>query len=55
MTKGRDGGGDSELADKMEDAIKQGNSDYERLELIKGLMEQRLNQCKDILEEEREA
>ena len=41
--------GDRELAYKMEDAIKQGNSDHERLELIKGLMQQRLKQCEEII------
>jgi len=47
--------GDSKLADKMEDAIKQGESDKERLELVSNIMEQRLEQCKEIIGEETEA
>ena len=41
--------GDSELANRMEEAVKQGESDMARLELIKRAMELRLNQCLAIL------
>ena len=42
---------DTELADKMEAAIEQGKSDKEKLELVGSIMEQRLEQCRQIIGE----
>ena len=43
---------DTKIADKMEDAIEQGKSDKEKLELVGNIMEQRLRQCREIIGEE---
>ncbi len=37
--------GDAELAERITTAIKKGNSDQERMHLIRNWMKERLNQC----------
>jgi len=41
--------GDEELADQIAAAIKEGHNDQDRIHLMKGLMELRLNQCKKLV------
>ncbi len=43
--------GDTELAEALGDAIEEGTNYVETIRPIKGLMEQRLSQCKAVLED----